>query len=225
VLKIDRSFVGRMTEGEQPLQIVRTIVELARVLGMDVVAEGYRDPRAVPPAAGSGLPLRSGISVRPSPACGGGHGSVAPAGPLLPDPEASMRSEREPFAGADRLRSPGFILGTAFVFPLLEFAMRCMEFLKVTSGRGMLHSMQQTAAQIRPPPAPSFAGLLAALTAPAPKTAWNNDDLAEDVATLSYEHALRAPCALQAADPGDWGVCAGRGFPAAGEKPRAKDSS
>ena len=40
VLKIDRSFVNRMTEGDQPLQIVRTIIELARVLGMDVVAEG-----------------------------------------------------------------------------------------------------------------------------------------------------------------------------------------
>jgi EAL domain-containing protein (putative c-di-GMP-specific phosphodiesterase class I) len=40
VLKIDRSFVMRMTEGDQPLQIVRTIIELARVLGMDVVAEG-----------------------------------------------------------------------------------------------------------------------------------------------------------------------------------------
>jgi len=40
VLKIDRSFVTRMTEGEQPLQIVRTIVELARVMGMEVVAEG-----------------------------------------------------------------------------------------------------------------------------------------------------------------------------------------
>jgi len=40
VLKVDRSFVARMTEGEQPLHIVRTIVELARVLGMDVVAEG-----------------------------------------------------------------------------------------------------------------------------------------------------------------------------------------
>jgi EAL domain-containing protein (putative c-di-GMP-specific phosphodiesterase class I) len=40
VLKIDRSFVNRMTEGEQALQIVKTIIELARALGMDVVAEG-----------------------------------------------------------------------------------------------------------------------------------------------------------------------------------------
>ena len=40
ILKIDRSFVMRMTEGEQPRQIVRTIVELARVLGMNVIAEG-----------------------------------------------------------------------------------------------------------------------------------------------------------------------------------------
>lgn len=40
VLKIDRSFVSRMAEGDQALQIVRTIIELARVLGMDVVAEG-----------------------------------------------------------------------------------------------------------------------------------------------------------------------------------------
>lgn len=40
VLKIDRSFVRRMTEGDQPLQIVRTIIELARVMDMDVVAEG-----------------------------------------------------------------------------------------------------------------------------------------------------------------------------------------
>jgi EAL domain-containing protein (putative c-di-GMP-specific phosphodiesterase class I) len=40
VLKIDRSFVNRMTDGDQPLQIVRTIIELARVMGMDVIAEG-----------------------------------------------------------------------------------------------------------------------------------------------------------------------------------------
>jgi EAL domain-containing protein (putative c-di-GMP-specific phosphodiesterase class I) len=44
ILKIDRSFVDRMTKGEQPLQIVRTIVELARVLGMEVLAEGIETP-------------------------------------------------------------------------------------------------------------------------------------------------------------------------------------
>jgi EAL domain-containing protein (putative c-di-GMP-specific phosphodiesterase class I) len=40
VLKIDRSFVQRMNAGRQPLQIVQTILDLARALGMDVVAEG-----------------------------------------------------------------------------------------------------------------------------------------------------------------------------------------
>lgn len=40
ILKIDRSFVMRLEEGDSPRQIVRTIIELARVLGMDVVAEG-----------------------------------------------------------------------------------------------------------------------------------------------------------------------------------------
>lgn len=40
VLKIDRSFVQRMTEGNQPMHIVRNIIELARSLGIDVVAEG-----------------------------------------------------------------------------------------------------------------------------------------------------------------------------------------
>jgi EAL domain-containing protein (putative c-di-GMP-specific phosphodiesterase class I) len=40
VLKIDRSFVQRMQSGDQPIQIVHTILELARVLGMEVVAEG-----------------------------------------------------------------------------------------------------------------------------------------------------------------------------------------
>jgi len=39
-LKIDRSFIARLDKGDQPRQIVRTIVELARALGMNVVAEG-----------------------------------------------------------------------------------------------------------------------------------------------------------------------------------------
>ncbi len=39
-LKIDRSFVNRMTENEGGVALVKTIITLARGLGMDVVAEG-----------------------------------------------------------------------------------------------------------------------------------------------------------------------------------------
>jgi diguanylate cyclase (GGDEF)-like protein/PAS domain S-box-containing protein len=39
-LKIDRSFVTRMSENNENVEIVRTVVMLAQVLGMDVVAEG-----------------------------------------------------------------------------------------------------------------------------------------------------------------------------------------
>jgi diguanylate cyclase (GGDEF)-like protein len=39
-LKIDRSFVSRMTESDGTAEIVRTIMRLAQNLGMDVVAEG-----------------------------------------------------------------------------------------------------------------------------------------------------------------------------------------
>ncbi len=51
----------------------------------------------------------------------------------------------------------------------------------------------------------SFAGLLAALAAPKqePQRAWNDDDLPDDVATLSYERALRAHARYKPADFGD----------------------
>jgi EAL domain-containing protein (putative c-di-GMP-specific phosphodiesterase class I) len=39
-LKIDRSFVGRIGEASENLEIVRTIISLAENMGMDVVAEG-----------------------------------------------------------------------------------------------------------------------------------------------------------------------------------------
>jgi EAL domain-containing protein (putative c-di-GMP-specific phosphodiesterase class I) len=39
-LKIDRSFVTQMTDNAENAEIVRTIVTLARSLGMDVIAEG-----------------------------------------------------------------------------------------------------------------------------------------------------------------------------------------
>jgi EAL domain-containing protein (putative c-di-GMP-specific phosphodiesterase class I) len=39
-IKIDRSFVGRMTDSPEALAIVRTLIQLARMLGIRVVAEG-----------------------------------------------------------------------------------------------------------------------------------------------------------------------------------------
>ncbi len=66
------------------------------------------------------------------------------------------------------------------------------------------------------PASPSFAGLLAALTEPAqptkvpgdgslatkqiPAPSWNDDDLADDVAILSYESALKAHARYRATD-------------------------
>ena len=89
VLKIDRSFVGRMTDGDQPLQIVRTIIELARVLGMDVVAEGietceqYRLLRQLGCRFGQGYLFAKPMSAE----------AVTPLlrlpGRILPDPESA----------------------------------------------------------------------------------------------------------------------------------------
>lgn len=69
----------------------------------------------------------------------------------------------------------------------------------------MLHFMAQLAADSCSHNAPDFAGLLAALTSPARKAepAWNDDELADDVATLSYETALRTHARYKAVGTGD----------------------
>jgi hypothetical protein len=88
-------------------------------------------------------------------------------------------------------------------------------FLKFKARRrGILHSMQQTAEASSTPTSSSFAGLLAALTAPTPKNAWNNDDLADDVGTLSYEHALRNHARSKPSEPVEWGFAQAADFAA-----------
>jgi EAL domain-containing protein (putative c-di-GMP-specific phosphodiesterase class I) len=68
VLKIDRSFVQRMHLGKGPLQIVQTIVELARVLGMDVVAEGIETEEQLELLQGMGCRYGQGyLFARPMP--------------------------------------------------------------------------------------------------------------------------------------------------------------
>jgi len=88
VLKIDRSFVGRMTEGDQPLQIVRTIIELARVLGMDVVAEGIETREQYSLLRQMGCRYGQGfLMARPMTAEAATRLLRLP-GRVLPDPEA-----------------------------------------------------------------------------------------------------------------------------------------
>jgi EAL domain-containing protein (putative c-di-GMP-specific phosphodiesterase class I) len=88
VLKIDRSFVDRMTQGDQPLQIVRTIIELARVLGLDVVAEGietreqYRVLRQLGCRFGQGYLFARPLSAEAITEL------LRLPGRILPDPEA-----------------------------------------------------------------------------------------------------------------------------------------
>ena len=71
--------------------------------------------------------------------------------------------------------------------------------------RGILQPMQQSVESAPSLSPSSFANLLAALTAPAKKTdpAWNDDGLEDDVATLSYERALRTHARYRTGDLSD----------------------
>jgi hypothetical protein len=64
--------------------------------------------------------------------------------------------------------------------------------------------MQQQTVFSPSPKDPSFAGLLAALAEPKSKRvpAWNDDDLEDDFATLSYERALQAHARYRPVDEG-----------------------
>lgn len=85
----------------------------------------------------------------------------------------------------------------------------------------MLLTMQQTATHSQPPSAADFAGLLAALTGSKPKqeTPWSNAELADDVATLTYESALRAHSRYKPTEPADWSAVAPYELPEALETP------
>jgi len=80
----------------------------------------------------------------------------------------------------------------------------------------ILQAMQQSTAAATSPASTSFAGMLAALAAPAQRpgtsgdgslpavrkrsAAWSDDGLEDDIATLSYERALRAHARYRASD-------------------------
>lgn len=64
VLKIDRSFVMRMNEDRERLQIVQTIMTLARNLGIEVVAEGTETELQVDHLRNIGCDFGQGFSFR-----------------------------------------------------------------------------------------------------------------------------------------------------------------
>ena len=99
-------------------------------------------------------------------------------------------------AGVSSLR--GFVSGIkAIMFPLLGIApaRSHVNFLKVSNHAPRYASSHAADNHCEFSPllhsAPVLPGCLPPLPRLTPKTAWNNDDLADDVATLSYEHALR----------------------------------
>jgi hypothetical protein len=65
--------------------------------------------------------------------------------------------------------------------------------------------MQQTAESVPSTSSQTFAGLLAALASPQQKRqpTWSDDELPEDVATLSYEHALNTHARYRSAESKD----------------------
>jgi len=46
-LKVDRSFVNRISQGEEHVEMIRTIIQLAHNLGLDVIAEGVEEQKQV----------------------------------------------------------------------------------------------------------------------------------------------------------------------------------
>ncbi len=69
ILKIDKSFVDGVGIDDEDTGIVETIVNLARVLGLDVVAEGIENPRQITDLLNLGCDRAQGFYLaRPAPA-------------------------------------------------------------------------------------------------------------------------------------------------------------
>ncbi|HZQ83969.1 MAG TPA: EAL domain-containing protein, partial [Acidimicrobiales bacterium] len=69
VLKIDKSFVGHMADSENDAIIVRSTIDLAHNLGLEVIAEGVEDEASAEHLLALGCPLAQGYHfARPAPA-------------------------------------------------------------------------------------------------------------------------------------------------------------
>jgi EAL domain-containing protein (putative c-di-GMP-specific phosphodiesterase class I) len=70
-LKIDKSFVMKMHRDERSLHLVRSMLELARHMGLEVVAEGVEDAETLQDLIDLGCDYAQGYFIgRPQPAAG-----------------------------------------------------------------------------------------------------------------------------------------------------------
>ena len=66
-LKIDGAFVQNMARSPDDRFFVRTLIDLARHLGLEIVAEWVQEEETARRSGGLGLPLPSGRPDRPRP--------------------------------------------------------------------------------------------------------------------------------------------------------------
>jgi diguanylate cyclase (GGDEF)-like protein/PAS domain S-box-containing protein len=94
-LKLDRSFIARIGPRGENLEIVRTIVSLAQVLGLDVVAEGVETARQLAQLQDLGCQLGQGYFFsRPLTAQAASAMLEQPPGPLEPATCSTRASTR-----------------------------------------------------------------------------------------------------------------------------------
>ena len=72
-LKIDRTFVAGVETDELSRQIVRLIIDLARRIDVEVIAEGVENTGAGRLVAAPGLPHGPGLAVRKGDEAAGAH--------------------------------------------------------------------------------------------------------------------------------------------------------
>jgi len=91
ILKIDRSFIAAIDQGSENLNIVRTIIRLAKDLGIDVVAEGTETPAQIDHLKALGCDFAQGYYFsRPIDAAAIGQFLQAPHDWLTPEVLSSL---------------------------------------------------------------------------------------------------------------------------------------